>query len=211
MKPEKSFRTDGRAARAQRSRIAAATAVLDLIEEGTVEPTAAQIAARAKISERLVFHHFKDLEALYATAAELQMSRVMPLIRVIDPALPFERRLSEFVAWRAQVFEKISPARRATLRREPFSPVMAKGLARSHQAMRTLALEAFSTELARLPAVQSRDISRALSAVTSWEHWECLRRREGLSISAASKVVARTIDALLNQVSVSLYPAAGPP
>ena len=57
-------RIDGRAARGERSRAAVATALLDLLEEGIVEPTAGQIAARAKVSERLVFHHFADLEVL---------------------------------------------------------------------------------------------------------------------------------------------------
>jgi TetR/AcrR family transcriptional regulator, regulator of autoinduction and epiphytic fitness len=206
MRAEKISPTDGRVARAQRSRIAVATAVLDLIEEGVAEPTAAQIAARAKVSERLVFHHFKDLEALYATAAELQMGRMMPLIEPVDPTLPLENRLAQFVEARARFFERVSPARRATLRREPFSPLMAKGVARSHQVMRNLALSAFSRELAVLPPEQSDEMSHALSVVTSWENWECLRRREGLSISAASKVVEHMINALIGPAASGLTP-----
>jgi TetR/AcrR family transcriptional regulator, regulator of autoinduction and epiphytic fitness len=204
---EKTAPMDGRAARAQRSRRAVASAALDLLEEGVVEATAAQIASRAKVSERLVFYHFKDLEALYAAVAQVQMGRLMPLIEPVDPTTPFENRLARFVEMRARFFERVSPARRATLRREPFSPVMAKGLARSHQVMRNLALSAFSRELAALPAEQSEEISHALSAATSWENWECLRRRERLSISAASKVMERMINALVGPAASGARPA----
>jgi TetR/AcrR family transcriptional regulator of autoinduction and epiphytic fitness len=198
-KTEITPRIDGRAARTQRTRAAVAAALLELLDEGVVEPSAAQIARRAKVSERLVFHHFADLEALYASAAELQMSRILPLIQPVDPTRPFAERLPEFVAARARFFEMISPARRAAIRREPVSPQLTSGLKTAHQMSRNLALSAFSRELAMLPPAESAAVSFALSSAASWETWEYLRRREVLSIARSCRVVQRMIRALFDK------------
>ena len=46
-------------------RAAIADALLSLLEEGELQPTATRIAERAGISLRLIYHHFGDLEALF--------------------------------------------------------------------------------------------------------------------------------------------------
>jgi hypothetical protein len=42
-----------------------------LIQEGIVRPTIAEVARRAAVSERAVFNHFKNMEALRAAAVTL--------------------------------------------------------------------------------------------------------------------------------------------
>jgi AcrR family transcriptional regulator len=197
MSTEERPRADRREMRAQRTRTAVAAALLDLLEAGVIEPTARQIAAEAKVSERLVFHHFADLEALYATAAELQMMRMMPLIRPVDPTLPFEQRLGEFVARRGQLFERVTPVRRAALRREPFSPELAQRIKAEHELSRNMAWVVFSREMARLSPEASSETLPALSWAASWETWDYLRKREQLSVDAVSSIVARIIRTLL--------------
>ena len=54
-------RIDGRLARSARTRHAVVDALLDLLGEGDLRPTAARIAERAGVSLRIVFHHFEDL------------------------------------------------------------------------------------------------------------------------------------------------------
>jgi TetR/AcrR family transcriptional regulator of autoinduction and epiphytic fitness len=197
MSNENMARVDGRTARGERARVAVATALLDLLEEGIPEPTAGEIAARARVSERLVFHHFRDLEALHASAAELQMARQLPLIRPVDPGLPLERRLSLFVRTRGRFYEKVSPVRRAAGRREPFSPEIGRRLKSGYEMARNLACAVFSRELALMPPAEATEVSQALSAAASWETWDYLRTREGLPVPKAEKVVARTIRAVL--------------
>ncbi len=77
--PFAAARLDGRRARALRARDAIVDALLDLMQEGQVRPTAAQIAARAGVSLRTVFQHFRDLEALFAAAADRQTARLLAL------------------------------------------------------------------------------------------------------------------------------------
>ena len=51
---------DGRTVRAERTRQALVDSLLNLLDEGQLTPTAAEIAARAGVSERSVFQHFPD-------------------------------------------------------------------------------------------------------------------------------------------------------
>jgi|GEM_PF-44183 len=192
-------RVDGRTARGERARVAVATAYLDLLGQGDGEPTAAQVAARAGVSERLVFHHFSDLEALFTTAAELQLRRMLPLVKPVDPRLPFERRVVAFARTRGRFFERLSPVRRAAMRHEPASPALARILRAAHQFSRNLACSAFNRELAAMPPQAAAEARSALSAISSWETWDFLRRREGLSCEKAARVVARMIRALLHE------------
>jgi AcrR family transcriptional regulator len=188
---------DGRAARSYRARLALADALLNLLNEGVERPTAAQIAERAGVSLRLVFHHFDDLEAIYASAGDLQIERVRTLSKPVDSALPFEERVATFLKIRARVFEYVSPVRRASLRRETSSAEISRRMRVAHQLAREHTLHAFAVEIARAPAGQRAEVGAALDGVTSWEIWEFLRTRSELSVKQASRIVARMVRAIL--------------
>jgi TetR/AcrR family transcriptional regulator, regulator of autoinduction and epiphytic fitness len=188
---------DGRAARSYRARLALADALLDLLNQGVERPTAAQIAERAGVSLRLVFHHFDDLEAIYASAGDLQIERVRTLSKPVDSALPFEERVATFLKTRARVFEYVSPVRRASLRREASSPEISRRMRVAHQLARDQTLHAFASEIAGAPAGQRAEVAAALDGVTSWEMWEFLRTRSELSVRQASRIVARMVRATL--------------
>ena len=53
---------EGGNARGDRARSTIAHALIALIDGGNLRPTAAQIAARAKVSERSIYFHFGDAE-----------------------------------------------------------------------------------------------------------------------------------------------------
>ena len=188
---------DGRTARSYRARLALADALLDLLNEGVGRPTAAQIAERAGVSLRLVFHHFDDLEAIYASAGDLQMERVRTLSKPVDPALPFQERVAAFLKIRARVFEYVSPVRRASIQRETSSAEISCRMRVARQLAREHALHAFGGEIATAPAGQRAEVAAALDSVTSWEMWEFLRSRSELSVKQASRIVERMVRALL--------------
>lgn len=198
-------RVDGRTARSRRARVEVATALLDLLSEGIIDPTAAQIAQRAGVSLRLVFHHFADMESVYTTAAELQLARVLPRIKIIDPALPFERRVAKFIQGQRRIYEQVSPVRRAALRREPSSPELARRLRSGYELARNLINAVFDRELKMLGAREAAEVAWALEVATSWESWEFLRKRQKLAPAKASKVVERTIRALLRKPQVDSH------
>jgi TetR/AcrR family transcriptional regulator of autoinduction and epiphytic fitness len=188
---------DGRLARSARTRHAVVDALLDLLGEGDLRPTAARIAERAGDSLRLVFHHFDDLEAIYSELADRQAERVKPLTVPIPVTLPFAQRVEEFSAQRGRLLETLSPVRRAAVLMEPFRPALAKRLKHARDLMRAAAIAAFTPELSKLGAYEERATIAALDVATSWVAWEQMRRHQGLSETEARAVMATTIRALL--------------
>src|SRR3954471_2024580 len=71
---------DGRSARSDRTHRALTDAMLELLDEGDLKPTAERIAARAGVSERTLVQHFPDRQALCQGAALAQAERIAPLI-----------------------------------------------------------------------------------------------------------------------------------
>src|SRR5262245_41977092 len=119
---------DGRSVRAERTREAVVEALLELLDEGDIRPTAERIAARAGVSERSVFQHFSDRESLFEVAARRQYERVAPTLRRIDRELPLAARIEEFTAQRARLYETVSGVRRGALLIEYESPTVARRL-----------------------------------------------------------------------------------
>ena len=190
-------RIDGRLARSARTRYAVVDALLDLLGEGDLRPTAARIAERAGVSLRLVFHHFDDLEAIYSELADRQAERVKPLTVPIPVTLPLSRRIEEFSAQRGRLLETLSPVRRAAVLMEPFRAALAKRLKHTRDLTRAAAIAVFTPELSKLDADKKRTTIAALDVATSWIAWEQMRRHQGLSETEARTVMATTIRALL--------------
>jgi len=190
-------KVDGRRARGERARTTVVDAILDLLQEGDLKPTAERVAERAGVSLRLVFHHFADLEALYAAAADRQFERLRPLIKPIAGDGAFADRLDTFLRQRARVWEKITPVRRASLLQEPFSKELSRRLADARALARKETASVFRFEIEKFPRSDRAEVISALDAASAWQTWEVLRRHQGLSIESARRVVARTISALL--------------
>lgn len=191
-------RKDGRTLRAERSRAAVAAAMLDLIQEGELRPTAADVAKRAGVSLRLVFHHFKDMAAVHREANSLQMERIRPLVSQLpNPAAAFDKRLTEFVRRRAQLYEEIAPVRRAGRATEHASEVMAEGLAWIRQLKREQVETVFATELEGFSGSERRERLSCLQQSLSWMAWESLRSHQGLTERQAKSSLKRAIELAL--------------
>lgn len=190
-------RADGRTARAQRTRQAIVDALLALIEDGDLAPTAPRIAERAGVSLRSIYQHFEDLEALFGAAAARQLERVLALAARIPATGPLDDRLDAFVQQRGLVLETMTPVRRAALLQEPFS----QQLRESRRAMERLGRaeigRVFGLDLDRLPATGRNEVHAALTAAATWSAWDHLRST-GLSCDAAGRVMRRTMHALLS-------------
>jgi AcrR family transcriptional regulator len=190
---------DGRVARGQRARDAIVEAWLGLVAAGNLRPTTAQLAKAAGVSERTVFHHFAALELLLETAKARQLERLKPELEMVVRPGSFEKRLAEFVAHRARLYEMIFHTRRAALLYEPFSPAVASGLVWVRDIKRVQVGAAFEQELTRFSPVKRRIAEAALGAAASWSTWEGLRRHQGLSIAQAKRALAHLIAGALGR------------
>lgn len=187
---------DGRTARAHRTRRAIVDALLALIEEGDVAPTAPRIAKRAAVSLRSIYQHFEDLESLFAAASARQFVRIMELATPLPTDGPLAGRLDAFVAQRAAVLEALTPVRRAALVQEPFSPQIRDSRRRMEAMARTEVERVFAAELGALPPDEQAEATAAVDAAAGWGAWETLRSH-GLSVEAARRVLRRMVLALL--------------
>jgi TetR/AcrR family transcriptional regulator, regulator of autoinduction and epiphytic fitness len=188
---------DGRTVRAERTRQALVDALLGLLDAGELSPTAAAIAQRAGVSERSVFQHFPDREALFEAVARQQYERVMPTLVPVDPSLPLDERIDQFTRQRARLYELIGGVRRAALLIEHESPAVAGWLTTARRAKAAEAERVFRRELEAIPADEREPLRAALIAVCAWPAWESWRTHQRLGVSRARAAMAAAIGALL--------------
>lgn len=184
---------DGRTARATRTREAIVESCVDLVEGGDLRPTAPRIADRAGVSVRSVFQHFDDLETLFAMVAEQVIGRLAELIVPIDPALPLEQRIDQFVHQRKQMLEAVTPIRRAAAIHAPFSPVITRRLQAGHDFLRLELATVFADQIGAVPPADREQLLDVLDTTSSWPTWENLRSLNGRSPDAAATVLRRML------------------
>jgi len=188
--------TDGRVLRSERSRDAIAAAKLEMVGEGDLEPTAQQVAARARVGIRTVFRLFADMETLYASVDARLLAEVRPLLEAGPPAgAGLTRRADGLVAERAKLFERIGPYKRAANLRRHASPF----LTRQHKK---LAAELRERLRIWLPELADADdaLVEALDLATSFEAWDRLRSDQRLGRARATAAAQRTVRALVAEL-----------
>jgi AcrR family transcriptional regulator len=185
-----------RSPRAERSRAAIADAALELLRQGDLRPTAGQVAAHAGISERLIYHHFTDLEELFQMVAARQVAALQERQPPILTSGPLDARVRAVVDARADVNEWITPVRRASVLREPFSETLAANRAQLNAGNHRQVGAVFATELTGRPTADANELLAALDLALSWPAWDALRT-QGSSVDQSRRVVERTVRALL--------------
>jgi AcrR family transcriptional regulator len=189
---------DGRTRRRHRSRQRIIDAMVELLSEGNIEPTADQVANLAGVTMRTVFRHFDDMESLYR---ELLVDMKAPI-----DALQIEYNMDE--GWRAALDLLI--VRRAYM----FEKFMPRAMAAQAMRQRYRAIEeevrGYVTRMRRvikniLPDHLFADplVEGAIEALLSWDMWIRLRRDQGLSIKCATAVLQNAVDAILKHAGES--------
>ena len=195
---------DGRRLRAARNYEAVVGAVLDIVRECPPEviylPSAAEVAARARVSERTVFRHFADLNALFVAAA----SRIRPIQQIyLGPrpdARSVEERIEALVGLRSKLYEKIAPVRRVAIYLSKTHPLVVEQLAEAYAKARAQVADVFAPELSRLDAKRRSVMLDALDVATSWSSWDTLRTLQGCSVPRTRKIVTEVLTDLLATV-----------
>jgi TetR/AcrR family transcriptional regulator, regulator of autoinduction and epiphytic fitness len=188
---------DGRTVRAERTRQALVDALLALLYEGQLQPTAERISARAGVSERSLFQHFADREALYQAVAVQQYERIVPTLDPIDVSLPLQERIDAFVAQRGRLLETVTPVRRAALLLEPESEVVSSWLQSTRRQKAREVERVFRAELEAIDQSDRGVLVAALVAASAWTAWEGLRAHQRLSEDRARAAMRATLAALL--------------
>lgn len=164
-------RVDGRTARSARTKLAVIDALLALMEEGELRPTAPRIAERAGVSLRTVFQHFSDLDTLFMEAAKRHFALNLEVHKTVPRELPPADRIDAFAAQRCRMYEAVAPVRFAAEINDAFSSEGAQVLDLARRAYRSEIQWLFGEELDVLDDDARRASVDAVDAATSFAAW----------------------------------------
>lgn len=191
---------DGRHLRRDRNREAVVSALLELYREGTITPSADEIAGRAGISARSLFRYFDDVDALVRTAIARQQEHLAPLYALpVGVTTPRHERIDAFVAARVRLLEAMGPVGRVARNLAAAQPRIGAELARIRSVLRAQVVELFAPELADRPRADAAATLAALDVLTSWESHHLLREDQRLSRSATAAAMATGVRRLLGE------------
>lgn len=189
--------TDGRAARALRTRDAVLDALEAFVREGRADPGARHVAERAGVSTRSIFAHFASMDDLHGALASRIRTRVIGLLRPIDPGGPLEVRVADLCEQRGRVAEEIGAFRRAAAARAESSPALAAARREGERASIEQIERVFATELAPLPAADRAARVAVVDAIVSGDAWDRLRTAHSLSEDGAAAATSAAVIAVL--------------
>jgi len=199
--PSDAAKEDGRRLRAARNHEAVVTAVLGIIKSqgpgGGPLPGAAEVAKRAGVSERTVFRHFADLDALFLAAAARQRPLYITFVTPRPDSPDVAERIAQLVKLRSKLFEEIAPIRRAAIRLAVQQPVLAEQLAQAYAAAREQVADVFAPELARVDARRRAILIDALDVAAGWTTWDRLRGLQRRSVERSKQVITEMLAAQL--------------
>lgn len=184
-------KVDGRRLRSEESRRRIVNAMLQLVEAGTLAPSAEQVAAAAGVGLRSVFRHFRDVDSLYLEIAEIVAPRIRALGERPFQATGWQEQMMELVSRRAAAFEALGPILRASRLHGHYSKAVRACRARLAEGLRSLLLSRLPAELKDAPRVEALDL------LLSFEAWSRLRDDQGLSVAAAKATLAAAVAAVL--------------
>lgn len=184
--------TDLRRQRSVTTRRKIAAALLELLGEGVVQPTAEQVAARADVGLRTVFRHFEDMEVLYREVIPAFDAMIVPVVQRRADAPTPEGQLLENIDVLAAHYERLAIYYVATQASRHRSAYLDDQLRRYASLQREMLRGVLP------PALRDdKPCFNALSLLLSMDAWVHLRREQGLSHAAAVQALRRAALALL--------------
>ncbi len=193
-KSQPAAKVDGRIQRSVRSRELIINAMLALIEEGNLAPTAQQVAERAKVGMRSVFRHFADMESMFDDANKISRDSYEYLFVSGDRDGSLDERILHATEQRAEAFESLKQMLLATQMRRWNSPMLRKNYSAGQRRLRK-DLDDWLPELAALSSTHRE----AVDAIASFETWHRLREHQGLTQKASIEVIVSLLKVLIHE------------
>jgi AcrR family transcriptional regulator len=183
---------DGRRRRGQTNKARIVSAMLEMVREGDMAPSAEQVATRADVGLRTVFRHFQDMDSLYAEMATAIVGELAEIMARPFAGATWQARMIELVARRAAGFERILPFQRAGAANRHRSRL----LAQRHAQVVSLSRDIIARQLPP-EVLADRPLVEALDLLLSVETWARLRLEQGLAPKAARETVEAAVRKLV--------------
>ncbi len=154
---------DARTAKGDRTRQVLLESLVALVDEGVARPTVAEVAGRAGVSVRIVYHHFAGVQDLLDAAVALQAERHRGLLFTIPPRGPPGLRITALCRQRRMYFEVMTPIYRLAIDRSPLGAGPAGLLAADRSLLREQLAHTLGPELRRAvrPGIRTARGARA--------------------------------------------------
>lgn len=192
MEQGQQVRMDGRRRRSADSRRRIVEAMLDLVRDGDMSPSADVVAARAGVGRRTVFRLFSDMEGIYREMQAVMREKVAPVRAQPLFADTPAGMLHALVERRVRFFEEVLPMTVAAAVHRHRSPVLQADHAEIQRELRTILVGVLPPALA-----EDAMLVESLDAVMSIDLWRRLRLEQKLSVEAASAILQRLVGALV--------------
>jgi AcrR family transcriptional regulator len=183
---------DGRRNRTVATRKRIVNALIELIKEGQVAPTAEDVSVRANVGLRTVFRHFDDMETLYREINNELQGTVQSMVHMEFESDNWQERLLEGIRVRARLYESITPFFRSAQVHRHKSTLIDANIRDGVGLERAILKKLLPKEI-----VADRPRFEALIMVLSPEAWVRLRQEQGLSFSAAVAAIQMVAKRLL--------------
>lgn len=180
-------------ARAEKSRAAIARAVVEMVREGHRQLTAPDVAKRAGVSERLVYHHFNDMRSLFVEANKINAPVVEPLLTDLLFEGTFEERRDYYVKSRAKAYEFVTNNRNFAYHHAYISQDFGDVVSLVWKREMAQISRVFAPEIKAFSGDERAMREANLHVIASWNYWNTLRNFEGLSVAKAKAALAKAI------------------
>jgi AcrR family transcriptional regulator len=185
---------DGRSLRRERNRQDIVNALLDLIETGETEISAALIASKAGLSERSIFRYFDDVNDLYRSVCDLAFSKEIEYALIDDAGVgSLDTKIENFVNQRVRIYtmnEKIAPAARSFAFK---NPIIKNQLVVGRKLLRTQIIKHFAEELSAFDKQQQQVAVAIIDSLTTFEYYDMMRSDQKMSVQAIKSVLTESI------------------
>ena len=190
--------SDGRRRRSEQSRAKIIEAMVSLVREGIIVPTAEEVAARADIGLRSVFRHFADMEMLrremVGEVARTYMKWFTPF-----EGDDWRDQLKDLMSRRASAYEETLPFKRAAEVRRHKSSAIGGEFDRLNTLMRSRLKSVLPEEFTSQPI-----LFETLDLALSVDAWQRLREDQNLSVEDARQAVYLLVKAILMHANLQL-------
>jgi len=175
---------DGRRLRSEVSRERIVSAMIALITEGDVTPSAEAVAGRAGVGLRTVFRHFENMETLYQEINAKVSAEIRPIMERGYQSEAWPDRLRELIDRRATIFERIMALKIAADVHRHHSAFLSAQTAETVREQRRSILEILPEAAAADPV-----LTEGLDLLLSFDTWRRLRKEQALSPETAGVVL----------------------
>ncbi len=186
--------SDGRKQRTNDSRLKIVEAMLQLIREGNIAPSAEQVASKAQVGLRTVFRRFNEMELLFRELASEIHRTFSPELHKPIVGDTWQEKLLDVLDRKLNIYEKVHPFREAAKYHMHTSEFIQKDTEYWQKTEKMILQSILPQKVKSCPI-----LFNALNTCLGYEYWLSLNANNGLSKQQISQTMTLAVTSLLKE------------